>query len=188
MATTTPWGPSQHSEKLAPGIMRYSTAGHGGVRVCKTRNAQVHPAWRIESGWYEEDLDWAIVAYYFPDAFPTVDGNRVKAMLKSWYPHQYMAATGETVTPEESFKLREEASREANKDNIVTVAAVGAWHDNVSPGMVGVTACKGGRLANGHYADPANMRYFLVPKEEYDARGEHPFVVDPERHQEIASL
>jgi hypothetical protein len=199
MATTTPWGPSQHSEKLAPGIMQYSTAGHGGIHLSPKRNAEVHPAWRIEGGWYEEDLDWAIVAFHFPEAFPNkppVKGKDfrtyVDQTLRNWYPRQYMAVTGLTVTPEESFKLREEAYREAHRDDLVCFAAAGTWHEAVPEGMVGVFACKGGRLPNGRYAD-STIRYFLVPAEEYRAHCESHgysmgFVVDPARHQEINSL
>jgi hypothetical protein len=200
MATTTPWGPSQHSEKLAHGIVRYSTAGHGGIHLSPTRNVQVHPAWRIEGGWYEEDLDWNIVAYHFPEAFPdtVVDGKsfreRVDQTLRSWKPHQYMAVTGLTVTPEESFKLREDAYREAHQDDLVTVAAEtsSSWHPAIPDGMVGVTACKGGRSPNGHYADPT-MRYFLVPAAEYrEHRQTHDsgmgFVIDPARHQEVPNF
>jgi hypothetical protein len=199
MATTTPWGVSQHSEKLAQGIMQYSTAGHGGIHLSPTRNAQVHPAWRIEGGWYEEDLDWNIVAYHFPEAFPSkvivVDGKdfraRVDQTLRDWRPREYMAVTGQTLTTEQSRKLREEAYQEAHEDDLICVSAVGDWHEKVPQGMVGVTCCKGGRAPNGRYAD-STMRHFLVPRKEYhDHSQEHGysmgFVVDPARHREIDS-
>jgi hypothetical protein len=200
MATTTPWGPSQHSEKLAPGIIQYSTAGHGGIHLSPTRNALVHSAWRRESGWYEEDLEWTIVAYHFPEAFPNREfqGNdlrtRVDQALRDWMPHEYMAVTGTQLTLADSHKLREEQFRAENRDNLVSVAAEtsSSWHPAIPAGMVGVTACKGGRLPSGHYAD-SNMRYFLVPAEEYhEFQRTHDvgmgFVIDPARHREVSSF
>jgi len=39
MAISTPWGPSQTSREIAPGICFYSTASHGGYYLSPDRFA-----------------------------------------------------------------------------------------------------------------------------------------------------
>lgn len=73
----TPWGvPQGAPEVLAPGIVSYETASHGGIWLDPEHNAKVPQAWRDASfgglaagGWYEEDCDWCIPALVFPAAF-----------------------------------------------------------------------------------------------------------------------
>lgn len=60
-------------------------------------------------------------------------------------------------------------------------AAYGSWHKGVPEGYVGVFAIRGGWRYN-QATDDAESQYFLVPKDEYNARGALPFVVDPSRH------
>jgi hypothetical protein len=67
----TPWGPVQQFEELAPGIVQVSTAGHGGIWVSAERLEKM-PVKRTafsQGGWFEEDVDWALVAIAFPEAF-----------------------------------------------------------------------------------------------------------------------
>lgn len=188
MATHTPWGDSQSSQKLAPGIITYSTAGHGGIHLSPSLNAQVAECWRRKDGWYEEDLDWAIVAFHFPDVF-SKDLAYAKGVLRDWYPDEYQQVTGETLTPETSLKLRDRAFREATKDKLVALAAFGATgapNSAIPTGMVGVIACRGGLLENFQYASK-EMRYFLVDVTEY--RTSSPgFVIDESRHVEVPSF
>ncbi len=47
----------------------YSTAGHGGIKLSPERNRVVNKAWRRKGGWYEEDVDAAIVILTFPQYF-----------------------------------------------------------------------------------------------------------------------
>lgn len=70
----TPWGEADHVEHIADGITRYSTPGHGGYGLSAARLASMPPALRAVPtwagrGWYEEDVDWALVALAFPDHF-----------------------------------------------------------------------------------------------------------------------
>lgn len=194
MGTRTPWGTAQSSTVKAPGIVSYSTAGHGGIKLDREHNAGVHPAWRKAGGWYEEDLDWAIVAFTYPEAFEDVEREHVVATLRDWMPDEYTVATGEALTAENSRKLRHRAARIAYANAYIAVAAYGAWHKLVPTGFVGVTAVRGGRLENGRYAS-TDEKCFLVPADEYDVRTHTDshveglgFVVDPARHQEIGAL
>lgn len=63
----TPWGKSQYGYKWMEGIIQYSTAGHGGMKVIKKLNDLIPLPLRYENGWYEEDCAVSIVHYFFYD-------------------------------------------------------------------------------------------------------------------------
>lgn len=87
MATNTPWGKSQSSEKIAPGIRFYTTAGHGGFHVTQKIQEQIPKKWRLSGcfeRWYEEDCGWAPLAATFPDAFSKIPKADVERMLPWW--------------------------------------------------------------------------------------------------------
>ena len=76
----TPWGPADFATEYAPGLVLYSTPGHGGFHVSAEWLAQMPEPYRSTvpftqrhgrsgPGWYEEDCDWAIVALSFPQFF-----------------------------------------------------------------------------------------------------------------------
>lgn len=72
----TPWGPAQTADEIAPGIIFYSTASHGGYHLSLWRNADVPLAVRKKTfcklgmkGWYEEDCDARIVESVFSECF-----------------------------------------------------------------------------------------------------------------------
>ncbi len=70
----TPWGPSQGSTVIADGIVRHSTAGHGGIVLSEERFAAMPECIKAVTPWagrlaYEEDQDWALVALAFPEHF-----------------------------------------------------------------------------------------------------------------------
>jgi hypothetical protein len=161
--TRTPWGTSDGSTKYARGVIFYNTPGHGGFHLSATRNAQVHPALRKAGGWYEEDCEYHVVVFTFPDLFPGKRESSI-ASLKQYNPDGYTAATGQAVSLEESYVLRARVEREANKDRYVTVAAWGDWQPGVPKGHVGVFAVRGGRLENGAYAS-TDSAYFILPED-----------------------
>jgi hypothetical protein len=92
VSATTPWGTAQEAKEIAPGIIRYDTASHGGYFLSKERNAKV-PAILKKStcaeqglkGWYEEDCDWAIVVYTFKECFDDVQFNFALQTLQQHY-------------------------------------------------------------------------------------------------------
>ncbi len=78
MPTSTPWGPSQTSREIAPGIWFYSTASHGGYHLSLDRFAtfrQFFPDYRLFAGdpWFEEDCDAALVTITFAEDFSDQD-------------------------------------------------------------------------------------------------------------------
>ena len=93
MPTSTPWGKADHSEKIARGIMWYNTPGHGGVHITDKRRAEMPEKFRNEQtfaggNWYEEDCDWALVAYCFPQFFPERK-ETAEQCLRQYRPHLF---------------------------------------------------------------------------------------------------
>lgn len=70
----TPWGPTQTSREIAPGITEHSTASHGGLKLSPSR-------WRAMTDkipfvpqyapalWLEEDCDYCVAVLAFPELF-----------------------------------------------------------------------------------------------------------------------
>lgn len=70
----TAWGPPQQAKVIAPGIIQYSTASHGGIWLDKDRRVQMpfglkHASTWAGGNWYEEDNDAALVVLSFPELF-----------------------------------------------------------------------------------------------------------------------
>jgi len=188
----SPWGVIQDCEQIADGILAVSTAGHGGIKLDRKRNAQVPELFRTKGGWYEEDCEWAIAATIHRDAFleearqtskcPDTLSAAIDSTCKNYFPDFFTAFTGKVVTAAESYVIRKRESATKNATNLVVIAAWGDWHDDVPEGMVGVKATLGGKRG---YWSPEEGKVdvedhnFLVPKEEYDTRDEFGFVIDP---------
>lgn len=173
MVCSTPWGPSQLASIYAEGIVAHMTAGHGGFRLSPERNARVIPPLRIDSGWYEEDDAWAIVALTFPDLFTGYERKLADRTIRDQWPDEWEAIHGRTLEPGQSTgKDRREFERRHAGDWIVASAI-----SSHQPGMVEVVAVLGARQGK-HVQE----RRFLVPTTEYQARGPFGFVIDEGRH------
>ncbi|GAB2733332.1 DUF7007 domain-containing protein [Nocardioides pakistanensis] len=191
----TPWGAAQTAHHVAPGIVQVSTAGHGGIKVSKERNALIPPALRNNSGWYEEDCEAAIVGMYHPEVMPHYQGGDHDAIreactgtVKNWFPDQYEKATGTTVTAEESYVRRDQqkaadkaAFRAAHADDFVTLGN-GDTHAAWIPTGFAVTRAR--KDATGE------ERHFLVPRDEviHDSMWGKQIVVDPNRHLDVTGI
>lgn len=81
----TPWGKSDSKHVYAPGIVFYGTPSHGGVKVNKSQNEKIHPAYRNANGWYEEDCEILKVIFTFPELFLDQDFVKVCIGLKRWF-------------------------------------------------------------------------------------------------------
>ena len=176
MGRMTPWGMADQERTLLPGIVSCSTPGHGGIHVEHELNQKVHPKLRNRDGWYEEDCEWAKVAFTFPQAYKPEHVKMAIDTLKNWLPHEYMAATGTKLKLSESNALREELWHKLHENHLQVTCAFGDWQENVPKGMVGVIMCKGGLRINGE-------RYFLVPEDDY----KQPFFIEDEgKYQEVS--
>ena len=72
---STPWGPADGVDYLAPGIWKVYTASHGGIKLSPERAAGMPAAFMGASQdgfgtWWEEDCAWSLVALVYPEAFP----------------------------------------------------------------------------------------------------------------------
>ena len=94
MSTVTPWGPSQSSTEIAPGITFHSTASHGGYELSPARVASMPKPLRefqpwAGPGYYEEDCDWSLVALSFPQFFPEDAREAAMRTLERYKPEVY---------------------------------------------------------------------------------------------------
>ncbi|MDX1744810.1 MAG: hypothetical protein R3324_02635 [Halobacteriales archaeon] len=173
----TPWGEAQTAYTYAEGVVFYSCAGHGGVKVNKPLNRLIPEPLRNEDGWYEEDCESRIPWYFL------LHDEGSAEPIKHYWPDEWTAATGERLEVWQSRELQRRAFVKTNAGRPLVVSAFGAWADWVPEGKVGVKARIGGR-GNPHGAESR----WLIPKDEYRAGGDSGFgfVVDPERHERVA--
>jgi len=99
MPAHTPWGMSQDSDKIADGIVFYSTASHGGYKLSPARMTEFiiqFPDFRTFAGgsWFEEDCDAAMVPVAFPDCFPTDQVSMARDCVRSMGRHGYERFAG----------------------------------------------------------------------------------------------
>lgn len=183
---TSPWGAIQDKRELAPGIWSVSTAGHGGIKLSRERNAAMPDYMRNKGGWYEEDCEWAKVAVVFPIGFQHTfkDGHGVELtaysyaleVFRNWHPNEYETFTGIKLKPGDSLIRDEEVFRVENFSNFIVVSACGSWASWVPEGNVGVKAKRN---------SDNTQKWFLVDQAEYDKRDRNGYVIDLSRDTEI---
>lgn len=142
----TPWGWARESDRdeVAPGIDSFSTESHGGYCLSDYRLEKVHPAWRHHSRWFEEDVEWAIVALTFPEHFSERRVELAHKLAKEWLPDQYAAVFGVEVKPEESRVLSERALRQGHEHDWEVKSRFGSWAENVPEGHIGLVLRRDG--------------------------------------------
>lgn len=180
-ADRTPWGKSQHATRYGDGVVSHSTAGHGGFKLTKKRNEQVHPALRSDNGYYEEDCDWAAVAWTFPELFSKRENAAAHNDILNWQPEAYEAITKSELKEGQSLKRDEAIFNERHANDYVVISATGKEHG------VYCTATLGGKRARyeGNTRIDVEEVEFIVPADEYAKRSMHGFVIDPDRHQRL---
>lgn len=111
VGSRTPWGEAQQIDRVADGIVFASTASHGGIKLSPERNKEIPAILRKKSGWYEEDVEAAIPAAVFADAFaetnvrgthPILIEARAKQTIRDYMPDEYEKWTGEDILPGQS--------------------------------------------------------------------------------------
>ena len=103
MSASTPWGGSQMAVIYAEGVIAHSTAAHGGFHLSCDRNAKVHPLLRKVTSWYEEDCEWAIVAFSFPELFTAYERSIAAKTIRNTWPDAWEAIRGAKLTEGESW-------------------------------------------------------------------------------------
>jgi hypothetical protein len=169
----TPWGVAPISWIYAEGIVCHSTAGHGGFHLDEASNALVHPAYRNEGGWYEEDSQWAKAAVSFPDLFTGYERKCADRTLRHDEPDAYELINDIILQPGESHTKDARQFRVDHAAHGVVISAITSRH---RPGFVECVATLGGDRRS------KAERRFLVPVDEYQV-GRHGFVIDESRHE-----
>lgn len=174
VTASTPWGGSQFATIYADGVIKHSTAGHGGFHLSSDRNRQVDPMVRTEGGWYEEDAEWAIVAATFPALFTAYERRCADETIRNSWPAFWEKIHGRLLRPGESVsKDRAEFERRHAEDWVVISAIQSRDH----AGMTEVVATIGGKREFSQ-----EERRFLVPDVKYSKRGSFGFVIDLQMH------
>jgi hypothetical protein len=171
----SPWGKVQSAVVKIPGIVEVSCAGHGGVKVDPKLNKKIPECVRQRGGWYEEDVEWAIVAVVFPEAYPNAQSEARNA-IRDYYPEVCYPLTGEFPTVENSRQLRRLAFYQETQDKYVVISASGpsSFHPDIPQGAVKVWAVK---------RSTREEKRFLLKAEDYK-QGEFGYVV-PENAYEV---
>lgn len=179
----TPWGNSDSQKVLAPGILELSTPSHGGIKVEKELNLLIPEYMRASDGFYEEDVDWAIVATVFPHAFSRSQREEAKNTLRNSVPMAYELYYKEVIAPGKSHVKDEIAFKAIHKNDYIGMAAWGDWHPQVPKDQVVVFAGRGGRTSDYKY--PKDTAYFVVPAEDYADAPLGNFVIDETKYERI---
>ena len=167
---STPWGKAQTARILAEGVGEVTTAGHGGIKLDRKRNALIPSSFRKAGGWYEEDCEAFIPIFFLGlkdngGIALTQEGiEDARRVLKNYYPDAYEAHFDVKVTAADSHVVREREEKEAAKGKLIIIACWGDWSRNVPKGRVGVLATK-----DGVRGDKMAERYYTISKEQYDA-------------------
>lgn len=91
----SPWGPIETVSYYPHWITYVETARHGGFHLRPDRLAKIPESWRLarfgnaanlDSPWFEEDRDWAMVALKFPGVFPARAVAEAKRVFVAGFP------------------------------------------------------------------------------------------------------
>lgn len=127
----TPWGTAQHVTEIAPGIVSYSTASHGGIHLSDERIADMPAALQefVPFGgpqpgpgrWFEEDCDWSVVALAFPQFFTEEEVRAAHATLKAYRPSVYEAFVGKSENNQQKGSCMKRYVGERTPDGVSVV-------------------------------------------------------------------
>ena len=129
---------------------------------------------RADGGWYEEDAEWAIVAVTFPELFTACERRCADETIRNTWPQFWEKIHGRTLRPGESWSRDRAEFDRIHAEHWVVISAI---QSTDHAGMTEVIATLGGRRET-----IGLERRYLIPHEEYAARGPFGFVIDPDRH------
>ncbi|MCA1867934.1 hypothetical protein HW571_19845 [Agrobacterium genomosp. 3] len=175
MSCSTPWGMSQSATIYGPGIVSHTTAGHGGFHLSSVRNIAVPSALRNDTCWYEEDVEWAVVAHAFPELFTGYERRTADETIRHSWPEFWETVHGRSLAPGESRAKDRQEFESIHADNWIVTSAIFSKHHT---GMTEVVARRGTERKIG---EPE--RRYLVDSAQYAGRGPFGFVIDETRHQ-----
>lgn len=175
ISCSTPWGMSQSATMYGPGIVCHATAGHGGFHLSSDRNLCVPSALRNDSCWYEEDIEWAVVAHAFPDLFTGYERRTADETIRHNWPEFWENVHGQLLVAGESRAKDRQAFDRIHATHWIVSSAILSDHH---AGMTEVVARHGTERKIGEVG-----RRYLIESAEYAGRGPFGFVIDEARHQ-----
>lgn len=175
ISCSTPWGMSQSATIYSQGIVSHATAGHGGFHLSSDRNLGVPSTLRNETCWYEEDVEWAVVAHTFPELFTGYERRTADETIRHNWPEFWETVHGRTLAPGESRARDRQEFESIHADDWIVSSAIFSAHHT---GMTEVVARRGTARTIGEVE-----RRYLIDSEEYARRGPFGFVIDEARHQ-----
>lgn len=189
--SSSPWGPVQQADCLAPGIWQVMTASHGGILLSAERQRAMPAALALDGAAYEEDCDWALVILAFEDELRLQQScttgflQLARDTVRCWHPDRYEQHTGEAVPENTSRVLRERRAYLEAIGKYCVTSAWGSWADWVPEGKTGVVARKVQSVDHlGHPSYSDDEVCALVPAETYSAR-DGVFVLEDHPHDII---
>lgn len=142
----TLWDTPDMATQRLPGVWWVTTPSHGGFVLSDERQAAMPEALRLDSIYYEEDVNWSLVVIGFEaelakvkDQNFDIERDLAHQTARHWRPSQYGAFTGEVITLSDSYVLKKVEILEASIGEIGVRSASGDWADWVPKGKVGVT-------------------------------------------------
>src|SRR5580704_5973303 len=81
----SPWGAVDYGTRFAEGVFFVSTPSHGGFKLAAVHNVLIPAAFRCEGGWYEEDVNAAIVVCFMPLLFKPDEVLNSRQSLRNWH-------------------------------------------------------------------------------------------------------
>jgi len=102
-----PWGEVIEARPIAEGLEWVFTASHGGIHVSSDllKRMRVQETPYSRGGFFEEDIDWSLVAVSFPDKFTGPDVQAAEDILKSAYDGKYRELLGVETKEEHQLRL-----------------------------------------------------------------------------------
>lgn len=171
----TPWGAPDQALQYDNGIVFVSTSSHGGFHLDEEHNAIIPESMRNASGWYEEDIDSAIVIFHFPKLFSSAERECAKKTLIHWRPAIYEKLTGIQLTAADSLKVAEDEFLRRHASDMIVVSA------RLDPADRNYVICHASQGRNRKLTPKA----FRIPAAEYRQNASFGFVIDPARHKSI---
>ncbi len=175
MSCSTPWGMSQSATIYGPGIVCHATAGHGGFHLSSDRNLSIPSALHNETCWYEEDVEWAVVAHAFPELFTGYERRAADETIRHSWPEFWETVHGRALAVGESRARDRQEFVRVHANNWIVSSAIFSEHH---AGMTEVVARRGTERT----IDEVERRY-LIDSTEYAGRGPFGFVINEARHQ-----
>ncbi|GGB83279.1 hypothetical protein GCM10008019_44250 [Deinococcus soli (ex Cha et al. 2016)] len=83
----SPWGVVTYQEEVMPGVIFVETGSHGGYLLSPAVNERIPAPVRRANGYYEQDIEAALCAYFVP--FPGANPTDVQVVLEAQFPEIY---------------------------------------------------------------------------------------------------